>query len=364
MSESEETAAAAEGTRNIRRTAMVSLPFRAHSPMAELARRAGLALLLMVISTVIVYLDRGSYIDNVAHDGVSFIDALYYSTVTVTTTGYGDITPLTPRARLVSAIVITPLRIGFLVLLVGATLEVLANEGGRSMRDASWRRHMRNHTVVIGYGTKGRSAISTLRAHDVPSEQIVVIDARAAAVAEANRNGLAAFEGDATRRELLRRAEIGKAHEVVITLPRDDTAILTTLTVRQLNSRCHIVVAGREEENLPLLRESGANSVVTSADAVGRLLGLSSVNPHVGEVVDDLLSSAKGMEVVQRRVSTDEVGARPDDIVNERVLAVIRNDTLMNFYDPNLDRLQTGDQVVVVRRALTRGPRIPQPPQG
>ena len=338
---SEETQAAAESTRTIKRTTLVNLPFKTHSPMAELGRRAGLALLLMVISTIIVYVDRGSYIDNVAHDGVSFIDALYYSTVTVTTTGYGDITPLTPHARLISAVVITPLRIAFLVLLVGATLEVLATEGRRSMLDAGWRRNMRNHTVVIGYGTKGRSAITTLRSHDIPSDRIVVIDAKAAAVAEANRNGLAAFEGDATRRELLRRAEIGKAREVIITLPRDDTAILTTLTVRQLNARCHIVVAGREEENLPLLRESGADSVVTSADAVGRLLGLSSVNPHVGEVGDD----------------------RPGDIVNERVLAVIRNDTLLNFYDPNLERLATGDQIVVVRRALTRRPRFPASPQ-
>lgn len=213
---------------------------------------------------------------------------------------------------------------------------------------------MRNHTVVIGYGTKGRSAVNTLRNHDVPIEKIVVIDNRPSAVAEANRSGLAAFEGDATRRDLLRRAEISKAREVVITLNRDDSAILTTLTVRQLNPRCHIVVSGREDENLPLLRESGADAVVTSADAVGRLLGLSSVNPHVGTVVDDLLSSSKGMEVVQRMVSKTEIGARPADIQNERLLAVIRNDVLRNFYDPSIGQLQAGDVIVVVRKAVPR----------
>lgn len=348
--------------RQIRRTTMVSLPFKTHSPIAELARRVLLALLMMAISTAIVYIDRGSYIDNVTHQPITFIDSLYYSTVTVTTTGYGDITPLTPSARLISAIVITPLRIAFLVLLVGATLEVLATEGRRGIRDASWRRHMRNHTVVIGYGTKGRAAINTLLNHDVPLDRIVVIDAKGTAVAEANRHGLAAFEGDATRRDLLRRAEVAKAREVIITLPRDDTAILTTLTVRQLNARCHIVVAGREEENLPLLRESGANSVLTSADAVGRLLGLTTVNPHVGEVVDDLISSAHGMEVIQRMVSAHEVGARPADISNERVLAVVRNGTLRNFYDPTLEKLQAGDSVIVVRRALSRRRTSPQPP--
>ena len=98
-----------------------------------------------------------------------------------------------------------------------------------------------------------------------------------------------------------------------------------------------------------MLRESGADAVVTSADAVGRLLGLSSVNPYVGTVVDDLLSSSKGMEVVQRMVSESEVGARPADIQNERVLAVIRNDVLRNFYDPSVGQLQAGDVIVVVR---------------
>lgn len=335
-------------------TALVKLPFKATEPFWELVKRLAWSAVLLLISTLIVWVDRDSYVDSTAGDGVSLIDASYYSTVTVTTTGYGDITPVAPHARLINALIITPLRITFLVLLVGTTLEMLANEGRRGLLDSAWRKRMRNHTVVIGYGTKGRSAVNTLRNHDVPVEKIVVIDSRPSAVAEANRSGLAAFEGDATRRDLLRRAEISKAREVVITLNRDDSAILTTLTVRQLNPRCHIVVSGREDENLPLLRESGADAVVTSADAVGRLLGLSSVNPYVGTVVDDLLSSSKGMEVVQRMVSESEVGARPADIQNERVLAVIRNDVLRNFYDPSVGQLQAGDVIVVVRKAVPR----------
>ena len=79
----------------------------------------------------LVYFDRGSYTDN--YDGeVSLVDAVYYATVTISTTGYGDITPVRAHARIVNAIVVTPLRVLFLVLLVGTTLEVLANQGGGS----------------------------------------------------------------------------------------------------------------------------------------------------------------------------------------------------------------------------------------
>jgi voltage-gated potassium channel len=330
--------------------ALVSLPARTTSPARQLGRRALLALLLLAFCVCLVYLDRDAYTDN-ADGSVTLVDAIYYSTVTITTTGYGDITPVEPHSRLINALVVTPLRIGFLVLLVGTTLEVLANEGRRMIRDRYWRKRMRNHVVVVGYGTKGRSAVQTLRDNDINPAQVVVIDGRSSAVAEANLVGYAAIEGDATRREILRRAEISKAREVIITLDRDDSAILVTLTVRQLNPSAHVVVAVREDENGPLLRQSGASAVITSSDAVGRLLGLSAVSPNLGTVIEDLLSVDEGLEIAERQVTKAEVGLNPGDIPGERVVAVVRNKTLRRFYDPTVAALETGDQVVVVRQA-------------
>jgi voltage-gated potassium channel len=330
--------------------ALVSLPARTSSPGRELVLRSLLALLLLSIVVTVVYVDRNSYTDNY-DKSVSFIDAIYYATVTITTTGYGDITPVTPHARIINAAIITPLRIGFLVLLVGTTLEVLANEGRRIIRDTRWRKHMRNHVVVVGFGTKGRSAVETLQNSGTNPAQIVVIDNKPSSVSEANLRGFAAIEGDATRREVLRRAEIIKAREVIITLDRDDSAILVTLTVRQLNPSAHVVVAVREDDNASLVRQSGASAVITSSEAVGRLLGLSAVSPNLGTVIEDLLSSNEGLEVSERQVSREEVGLSPEEVRGERVIAVVRNKTLRRFYDPTVAKLETGDQVVVVRHA-------------
>lgn len=332
--------------------ALVNLPARSTTPSRQLAQRALLALALLLAIVVLVYLDRDAYRDS---DGnpVTLIDAFYYATVTITTTGYGDITPITPAARVLNAVLVTPMRILFLVLLVGTTLEVLAYEGRRIMLDNRWRKHMRNHVVVIGYGTKGRSAVDTLQTSGTTAAQIVIIDPKPGAIVDANLRGFAAIEGDATRRDVLRRAEISKAREVIITLDRDDSAILVTLTVRQLNPSAHVVVAVREEDNSSLLRQSGANAVVTSSEAVGRLLGLSAVSPNLGTVIEDMLSSREGLEVGERQVRADEVGKSPDDVKGEAVIAVVRNKTLRRFYDPTVARLETGDQVVVVRHAVT-----------
>lgn len=309
-----------------------------------------MALTLLVIIVGLVYVDRDAYTDG--YDGkVGLIDAIYYATVTITTTGYGDITPIAPHSRVINAIIVTPLRLLFLVLLVGTTLEVLATEGRRAILDTRWRKRMRNHVVVIGYGTKGRSAVNTLRRNEADMAKVVVIDETPRALADAGRDGLAAIQGDATRRELLQRAEISKAREVIITLDRDDAAILTTLTVRRLNPSAHVVVACREHDNVSLLRQSGADAVVTSSDAVGRLLGLSAVSPNLGTVIEDLLSSGEGLEVYERIVTPDEVDRAPGDIEGEQVIAVVRNKTLRRFYDPAVAKLQVGDEVIVIRRA-------------
>src|SRR3712207_9572582 len=87
-------------------------------------------------------------------------------------------------------------------------------------------------------------------------------------------------------------------------------------------------------DNASLLRQSGANAVVTSSEAVGRLLGLSAVSPNLGTVIEDLLSSREGLEIGERQVTRDEVGLAPDEVRGERVVAVVRNKTLRRVSVP------------------------------
>ncbi|MFP5416323.1 MAG: potassium channel family protein [Actinomycetes bacterium] len=336
---------------------LVQLPTVAADPFRELVRRALLALGIIALNSLIVWLDRASYRDNVNNDGVSLIDAVYYATVTVTTTGYGDITPVANHARLLNALLVTPLRIAFLILLVGTTLEVLANEGRRAIVDTRWRKKMRNHTVLLGFGTMGRSALTTLLRNGAELDRIVVVDSSQAAVDEANRQGVAAFLGDCTSRELLRRAEVPKAKHIVVTVNRDDTAILATLTARQLNPHAHLVVSVREAANVSLLRQSGADGVVTSSDAVGRMIGLSAVSPDLGATMEDLLNYGEGLDIAQRLVAPDEVGHSTQEIAGERVLGVVRGGLLRHFFDPSVAVLKTGDELVVVRPSRKKRPR-------
>jgi voltage-gated potassium channel len=327
----------------------IRLPAIVRSPVWELSRRLLLAIAILGFTVLIVYLDKDGYHDNGdPRDEVSFIDALYYTTVTLSTTGYGDIAPYKDGARLVNAFVITPLRIAFLVLLIGTTLEVLATQGRELIRVSRWRRKMDVPVVVIGYGTKGRSAVDTLVNNGVDKEQIVIVDPSSTALGEAHADGLAVVTGDATRREVLRRAGVSMAKQVIITTDRDDSTVLATLNVRQLNPDAYVIAAVREADNVQLVRQSGADSVVTSSDAVGRLLGLSSLSPTLGSVMEDLLSYGQGLEVAERELLVPEVGKQPQQLPDQ-VIAVVRDGVVHRYFDPAVTQLMRGDRLVVVR---------------
>ena len=310
-----------------------------------------MALAILVGTVLLVYFDREGYVDgNDPNNELSLLDAFYYTTVTLSTTGYGDIAPFTPQARLVNALVITPARIAFLVLLIGTTLEVLASQGREMIRVSRWRKKMDQHVVVVGYGTKGRSAIETLMNNGYDREAITVVDPSPVAVADGNRDGMVVIAGDATRRGVLRQAEVEKATHVIITTDRDDSNVLVTLTVRQLNPDAWIVAAVREHENVPLMRQSGANSVITSSDAVGRLLGLSSMSPTLGSVMEDLMTYGEGLEVAERDLLVNEVGKQPQRLPDQ-VIAVVRDEKVYRYFDPVVSLLARGDRLIVVRPA-------------
>ncbi len=317
------------------------------SPVWQVWRRVIIAAIVLVVVVLVVYLDRDGYSDG-AGGPLSLLDATYYATVTLSTTGYGDITPVTAGARLVNILLITPLRIMFLIILIGTTLEALTTRSREEFRIRRWRSRVRQHVIVCGYGTKGRSAVRSLIANGTTPDRIVVVDPEPRAIDEANSVGLTGIIGDAGRAEVLRRASVERARAVIVAANRDDAAVMITLTVRQLNPSVPITTSVREEENANLLRQSGADTVITTSATSGRLLGLSTDAPRVVAVVEDLVTGGQGLDLHQRTATASEVGLGPRDL-RDIVLSVTRGGRTLRFDDPLIGTLQPEDVLVVVR---------------
>jgi voltage-gated potassium channel len=324
------------------------MPTRAlGSPLGAIARRFSLALALVAVNWALVVLERDSYHDS-ADGQVSVVDALYYTTVTLSTTGYGDITPVTTSARLVNALLVTPMRLLFVVILVGTTIQALTERSREQYRLSRWRSRVRGHVVVCGYGAKGRNAVRALLLKGHPSDGVVVVDTDRRALAAAAEAGFVTVAGSATRTEVLTEALVDRASTVIVALDRDDTSVLVTLTARQIAPHVTVVATAREAENASLLRQSGAASVIVTSETTGRLLGLAADSPNTVDVVEDLLSFGAGLDLVERAVVAEEVGHAPASLV-PAVLAVLRDGRRYAFDAPEVAHLHAGDRVVQVQ---------------
>lgn len=318
-------------------------------PRRALFGRIGVALGMLLVVAVVTWLGRNGYRD--ADGGtLSALDAIYYASVSVTTTGYGDITPITPEARLLTALIVTPARIVFLIVLVGTTVELLTERFRASLAESRWRKRVRDHVIVAGYGTKGQGAIETLLANGSATvDRVVAIDTSETAVAEAQAAGLVAILGDATRTVVLKQARVEVARSVIVTPHRDDTATLVTLTARELNPDAIIAAAVREAENAHLLSQSGASTVVVSSEAAGRLLGLSAESPQAVAVLEDLLVAGRGLELAERFAIPAEFGGAPHSLPGALPVALLRAGRTIPFDSPEFQHVEPGDIVVFLR---------------
>ena len=323
------------------------IPEKYVSPGRRIALRVVYALSALFIAAIVVYLDRDGY-NNAAGTPLTFLDCLYYATVSLSTTGYGDIAPFSERARLMNILVITPLRFAFLIVLIGTTVETLTAASRQALKIQHWRNTVRNHTVVVGYGTKGRTAVTAMIGDGVAPADIVVVDTNQASLDRANVAGLVTVRGDANKSDVLRLAGAQHAKAIIVATSDDPTAVLVTLTARELAPSATIIASVREAENQHLLLQSGANSVVVSSETAGRLLGLATSKPTVVEMIDDLLTPHAGFAIAEREVEPKEVGGSPKHM-GDIVLGVVRDGKLVRVGEPEVDSLEKNDRLLYVR---------------
>lgn len=322
------------------------------SPVPALLRRTLLALVLGILVVAVIWFDRDGLRDH-AHDGrpLGITDVLYFTVVSLTTLGYGDISPVTAKARLLNVVLLTPIRIFLWVLFLGTAYEMgvlrLKLREERHMRDLHER--LKDHVVLCGYGVKGRAIVTELVAHGQERENIVVIDPSEEAVAAAAREGLVALRGDASSEALLRAAALERAAYVLAAPDRDDACVLICLTVRNLAPKVQLVAAAREEENIKLLYGAGANLVVAPSVSGGRLMASAVHQRAVPYFLEDVLAFGEGLAVAEREVRPDERGRLAHDLpdlANTLILGVARGTERCPFYHLARYPLELGDIIV------------------
>lgn len=293
------------------------------------------------------------------HDGsVSLIDVLYFTMISATTTGYGDIVPVTPRTRLFDAFVVTPIRIFFLLIFIGSAYLFVARRSWERFLMKRIQRSLRDHIVVAGYGTKNRRAVDELIDLGAEPENIVVIDVSEERLKRAQALGCTVLQADAARDETIRSVHVERAKLVIISAGRDDTSILICLTVRDLAPDVRISIAVNEEDNVVPARRAGANVVVNPLDLAGLLLATTHAGQHIADYLADLASMKGKVRLIERDIRPDEVGKSLRDACGLGV-RIIRDGRAYGFWRPQVQKLEPGD--VIMEIAQTAEGQEPSP---
>jgi len=320
------------------------------SPLPGLFRRIGAAVGAIFVVSILLYIGRDGLRDNMHPDReMGFIDVLYFTIISLTTVGYGDIVPVTPGARFFNSVFLTPVRVFVWITFLGTTYEIFVQRFREGRLMAQLKEKLKNHTIVCGFGVKGQAIVEELLAHHHPREQIVVIEPEEISVQHAASQGFVALKGDASREQMLHAANVEDADHILVAPHRDDECVLICLTARQLNEKVRIIAAAREEENIKLLYRAGADVVVAPSIAGGRMMSAAVRQKAVVPFLQDLLIFGQGLDAVECEVLPQDIGQSPcnlERLQNALVLGVQRGEQAFRFHQLHDLRLQAGDVIV------------------
>lgn len=331
-------------------------PLRRSIPVpvwADASIRLGLALGLIMIVVLVHWSDRDGLKD--AHDGaISFLDVVYFTMISITTTGFGDIAPVSDRSRLIEAVIVTPIRLAVIYIFVGTAYNFLIKRSWETWRMKRIQNRLENHIVAIGYGVSGSEAVQELVARGTDPAHIVVIDPSADRLALAESFGCNVLEGDATRDETLEAVRLARARSILISAGRDDTTILIVLTARHMAPDVPITAVVRADDNELLARQAGANNVINPVRFTGLLLAGSAEGQHTAEYLADLASVSGRVQLLERPVRAEEVGKSLEQIGTGKGLRIYRGERVIGFWESEANALEPGD--VIVEIAPTASP--------
>lgn len=236
-----------------------------------------------------------SIIGYIAIEGYSFLDAVYMTTITVTTAGFQEVRPLSTGGKIFTITLLIASWASFAFALTRITQFVTSGEIHkyfkirRIMKEAD---RLHGHVIICGYGRNGQQACDTLKIHNVPFVVIEKDEARMEQISS-DHHGLIFFTGDATEDWVLKKAGIDKAKALITALPDDADNVFIVLTARAINNNIRIISRASKQSSIQKLKKAGADNVIMP-DRIGGIHMATLVSkPDVIEFID-FLSSADG----------------------------------------------------------------------
>lgn len=264
-------------------------------------------LFLLVVVLVVI----SSWLIVLLEPGISLPDAVWWSIVTMTTVGYGDIAPVTFGGRVI-AFVLMFFGIGVLATLTASIASVLVDAKIKeSLGMGSF--DFKEHIILCEWNHRARHILQALRADPKTATSPVVL------IANIDRKPIdderLFFVQGEVDDETLHRANLAEATTVVIldddrldATARDAKVVLHTLNVETLNPQAYTIVHLTNEANVIHCRRANADEIIVSNELSSNLIARAALDHGISKIISEVLASGPGNELYKVMAPASMIG--------------------------------------------------------
>jgi voltage-gated potassium channel len=289
-------------------------------------------------------------------EGWDTADSLYMTIITLTTTGYQEVHPMSQAGRTFTMVLLV-CGMGVVAYSVSAIMNFVLNIDFQKRRINKMKKEiseLRDHTIVCGYGRIGRVICKELEYKGV---DFVVVEKGDEQIKKLTDEKYYYIHGDAAADEILEEAGIQHATSLVSMIDNDADGLYLCLAARSLNPKLRIIVRASDERAKKRIEKAGANKVILPIIMSGKRIAESVVNPAVEDFLDvagAYFEKGEGIQLADILVDKKShlIGISIKDfsnVVNDLVIVAIRKDNGEFIFFPKDDYLFVeGDTLVSI----------------
>jgi len=241
-------------------------------------------------------------------ENYNFLEAIYMTTLAITTVGFREVRNLSPNGQLFTVILLIISWASLAFILARLTQFVISGEINQYFKNRKLMRSidkLKNHVVICGFGRNGQQAARTLEMHD---EQFVVIEKNLSSLEEyaIEHPEILFMAGDGTDDDNLKKAGVERAKALITALPADADNVFIVLSARALNPGIRIISRASDSNTMPKLIKAGADNVIMPDKIGGTHMATLVSKPDVIEFID-YISGEEGESINVESVPYDEL---------------------------------------------------------
>lgn len=270
-----------------------------------------------LLGVILVIVLCSGYLIAFFEPDVSFASGIWWSIVTLTTVGYGDISPSTPEGRIL-AVLIMFFGIGLLGILSASLASMLISMRIRENKGMGTSK-VNNHIIICEWNHRAKAILKELRS-DPQTENLPIVLIADIEEKPVDDPGLVFVSGVANEESLI-KANLEKAGTIIIlgddgveTTARDAKVVLTTLTVESINPQIYSVVELVDKANEQHCQRANADEIIVGSELNSHLIASAASDHGISRIISELLSSRYGNELYSMPVPDQMIGSNFLDV--------------------------------------------------